>query len=312
MLKTIPDQGDPHGKRAVRWAGILACCRRMVLAVLLTTLMCASIGGNVIWAEEETAIETDNGGPLISQLARTESADYVNELIRTRVEADMEEGKYLENGLSLVFMIEGAGISDDPIQRLNALCVVVRLNEAGEPVIVYENNESTSIPDHPKETYETMDCATVMDGCYDLYTDNRLDCGVLALERRGMIRVLRFNSKTIKGNRGYVEDADGIQIHVRKERRNTVDDTRKPYSRGCLMVGVGMEEFCAFMNKTLGVEKRIFDAYPYFEPGVDRDQLAGQLILDRSLAVDYLQALYGEIGTQKLLNDGEAEEQPME
>lgn len=308
MQKNMSSREKHREKCPSLWHKTARCCRAGVFTLLLVALLFVPFGRNVSLAEEEIPMEPREVGPLISQLARPESADYVNELILARVESDMAEGKYLKNGLSLVFLIEGAGVSDETTQRQNGLCVVVRLNDAGEPMIVYENNESTSIPDHPKATYETVDCATVMDGCYDLYTDNRLECGVLALERRGIIQVLRFNSKTIKGNRGYLEEADGIHIHARKEWKNTVEDTLKPYSRGCLMVGVGMDEFCTFMNKALGVEKRAFDAYPYFALGEDRDLLAGQLILDRTLAVDYLQAIYGKIGTQKLLNGGVWEE----
>lgn len=270
---------------------------RSVFILLTALLLCVPFG----------ALAEDDESPLVSQTVRPEAAEYVRAAVERRVQEDLEAGTYLARGLSLVFLFEGAGRLEDPEQRLFGLCLVVRLDDEGRPRIVYENNESTSIPDHPKKTYDTVDCATLMDGLYDLYTDNRLDSGVLSVEKRGNVQVLRFNSFTKKGNRGYLDQGTDIQIHYRKEEWNTVEATLKPFSRGCLMIGIGQEAFGTFMNSVLNTHCLITETYPYFTLGKDKNQLAGQLILDRTLAWDYLIRIYGETGALKVLNAEEGE-----
>ena len=88
--------------------------------------------------------------------------------------------------------------------------------------------------------------------------------------------MLRFNSTTIKGNRGYLDQGTDIQFHYRKEEMNTGADTLKPYSRGCLMVGIGQEDFGRFMNSVLDTHCRISVPYPFFTLGKDKNLLAGQ------------------------------------
>ena len=271
---------------------------RRIAALTLILLCAAPICGS---AEEKPS------SGLISQTVRPEAADYVHEVVQRRVEEDLAAETYLSQGLALVFLFEGAGRLEDPTQRLFGLCLVVRLDETGEPRIVYENNASTSIPDHPINTYDTVDCATLPDGVYDLYTDNRVDGGVLSVEKRGCVQVLRFNSKTLKGKQGYLDQGTDIQFHYRKEEMNTGANTLKPYSRGCLMVGIGQEDFGRFMNSVLDTRCRISVPYPFFTLGKDKNLLAGQLILDRSLAREYLVSIYGEKGTLNILNEQETE-----
>ena len=168
-------------KRIRRWQ---ALCGIGLTLLLLCIPVCRTAALDETERDDADAVKDK----LASQCAREGTSEYVNSVIRQRVQEDEDAADgYLRQGLALVFLLEGAGRNDDPAQRQFAYCAVVRLDEDGEPAIVYENDFCTTLPDHPKATYDSLDCATVMDGVYDLYTDNRNESGVLSIGVRGQI-----------------------------------------------------------------------------------------------------------------------------
>lgn len=183
-----------------------------------------------------------------------------------------------KNGV-LVFFFEGAGDNNDPRLRENAMCVVIWQGE-----ILYLNRSSTTLPDYPFTPWKNYGypVPTLKSGIYAFDTQNHH--GQYAALRVLNDQVLRF-----RGPSDYYEDVSyrqSIEIHRRAVEGVAPESASWANSVGCLLVGhagTGYEDDYAGFARSVGI------IGPEDSGNVRyRTQIHGTLIVDRSLASDYL------------------------
>ena len=273
-----------------------------------------------IWAEDESGRGTEKWTGILTvddRLHTTEAKagteEAVDKMINETIQTE-EAKKTLANGLSVVFMIEGAGTSSDTSVRRNGLCVVVKNDENGVPQIVFESNYCSSIPDRPKdETSNEGDAVpTLIDGTYTIKVGSHWNEGKKQNSDTGATKyacldvinakVARFSSDSPNG---YVSTSSNIQIHRRSS--NNIYQTGSPNSAGCNLVGAvqgsGTERYSnkynEFMYKVGAYDSLVENqAIPLSSK---TGQEIGIYVVDRSLAKAYLVSLYGEEGAKKVM-----------
>lgn len=179
---------------------------------------------------------------------------YVESMLSYYLRENTMVQETLEEGLSAVFLFEGCSdnmdnpdYSDISYYRVSAVCIVVKLDEEGKPLITYFNENSSTLPDRPLEygawnLEETGDVgpATICDGTYELYS----------VYHGGSYEALHmrttYEDQTVAAvymtPDGFVQHpATHINIHTR-----TVNHAlpKAMWSAGCMLVGDG--EFADF------------------------------------------------------------------
>ena len=224
--------------------------------------------------------------------------EYVEMMLDYYLRNDAAIQETLKVGHSAVFLFDGcsdnmddAELKDLSYYRVSAVCVVVRLDENGEPFLAYFNEHCSTLPDRPLEygawwLVEAGDVgpATVVDGTYELYS----------VRHNGIYEALHLRTSyedekvdAVYMNReGYVASrADKINVHTRTGNHIIKIGM---WSAGCMLVGGGdYAEFTELMECTY------YKAYDRF----DLDRRVGTLTIDRQL-------LKGEMG--KLYYDADA------
>ena len=157
--------------------------------------------------------------------------------------------KTLEEGHTAVFFFEGCSDNmDDPAfsdlsyYRVSAVCIALKLDEKGEPMITYFNEDCSTLPDRPLEygaweleTAGKVGPATICDGTYELYSVYHAGSYEALLLRTS------YEDDTISAvymtPEGFTQHpADAINIHTRTG--NHVIE-KAMWSAGCLLVGDG-------------------------------------------------------------------------
>ena len=256
-------------------------------------------------------------GGLQTTDARPGTAGYVDQVINETIQTETGR-QVLENGLSVVFMFEGAGMSSNTSGRHYGLCVVVRNGDNGVPQIVFQCNDCTSIPDRPLDQTSNppngTTVPTLRDGIYGIEIgnhdneskntnpvthDSRYAClTVKPVENN----VVRFSSSNHAGTIGY---SNQIQIHRRSI--NGIYES-EPYSNsaGCNLIGAVQgsgttrysNKFNEFMYR-VGVCDTLVEDQAI--PSTSKRGDIGIYVVDRTLARDYLIELYGEEGANKIM-----------
>ena len=188
----------------------------------------------------------------------------------------------LAGGFSAVFLFDGCSdnmddpeLSDLSYYRVSGVCVVLKLDAAGEVKMLYINDNCSTIPDRPLEygawrLPEVGDVgpATICDGTYQLYS----------VRHKGKYEALHVRTDYYDDRidaiymnpEGYVNSrANEINIHTRTSNHTS---GRGMWSAGCPLVGGGKStEFWKLMYATY------YTTYDSFE----LDNFVGVLTIDR-------------------------------
>ncbi len=226
-------------------------------------------------------------GMLSAETVRIAIADYdlsassaaALNLINSTYTLSLTEAQ--KSGL-LVFLFEGAGENDDPLERKDAMCVVVRGGQ-----ILYLSTCCTTIPDHPFLPWKNdgSDVPTLVSGIYAFDTVNHH--GKYAALRVLDDQVIRFHDAT----EFYpsVSNQQSIQVHRRGREENSPETEQWANSIGCLLVGhAGTEptdDYARFAHAVGILKESAGGSTPY------QAVATGTLIVDRSLGQDYLRAV---------------------
>ena len=149
-------------------SGIICVC--MTLALLFPAVPAVSAKTTVV--------------DLSEHISNRENRHYVESMLSFYLRENSMVQETLEDGLSAVFLFEGCSdnmenpdFSDISYYRVSAVCIAVKLDASGNPVITYFNENSSTLPDRPLEygawnLEETGDVgpATICDGTYELYS----------------------------------------------------------------------------------------------------------------------------------------------
>jgi len=169
---------------------------------------------------------------------------------------------------------------------VSAVCLVIRLNDQGEPYVAYFNDESSTLPDRPLEYGawsfpEAGDVgpATVCDGTYELYSV--LHGGKYeALHMRTSQEDATIPAVYMQPE-GYVrENATEINMHTRTGN-HVIENAM--WSAGCMLVGGG--DWAQFSEL---IECTYYAAYEEFE----LERKVGCLTINRQLLKEEMVRLY--------------------
>jgi len=219
--------------------------------------------------------------------------DHVSMMVDHYLRTDETIQKCLREGLSAVFLFEGCSdnmdhpdLSDLSYYRVSAVCLVIRLNDQGEPYVAYFNDESSTLPDRPLEYGawsfpEAGDVgpATVCDGTYELYSV--LHGGKYeALHMRTSQEDATIPAVYMQPE-GYVrENATEINMHTRTGN-HVIENAM--WSAGCMLVGGG--DWAQFSEL---IECTYYAAYEEFE----LERKVGCLTINRQLLKEEMVRLY--------------------
>ena len=155
----------------------------------------------------------------------------------------------LEDGYTAVFFFEGCSdnMEDPELQdlsyyRVSAVCIALRLDENGEPEIVYFNDDCSTLPDRPLEfgAWELEDVgevgpATVCDGTYELYSVYHAG-SYEALHLRTTEEDETVDAVYLTPEGFVTSRATYINIHTRTGNHAL---EKAMWSAGCILVGDG-------------------------------------------------------------------------
>jgi len=182
-------------------------------------------------------------------LKNQENREYVEMMLDHYLRTDEQIQKALQDGYCAMFFFEGCSdntddpsLSDLTFFRVTSLCIVLKLDESGEPYIIYYNPNCSTIPDRPLEygawgfwDVGEVGPATICDGTYELYS----------VKHMGQYEALHMRDSLNDGElsavymtpEGYVnKDANSINIHTRTSNHTS---GRGMWSAGCMLVGDG-------------------------------------------------------------------------
>ena len=262
---------------------------KKLLSILLSLLLLLSA---VPGAEAFEA-----GQPYRADLSRwiqnTQRREYVEMMLDHYVRTDTMVQQALEGGFSAVFLFDGASDNmDDPAlqdlsyYRVTGICIVLRLDQNGEPKIEYFNGNCSTIPDRPLEygawyleEAGEVGPATICDGTYQIYS----------VRHKGKYEALHVRTEYRDGlidavymtPGGYVKSrASEINVHTRTSNHTSGTGM---WSAGCPLVGDGDAwEFWRLMYAT----------YYTLHDTFELDNFLGTLTVDRQLLQQELYELY--------------------
>ncbi len=219
--------------------------------------------------------------------------EYTEMMLDYYLRTDEKVRSALEAGGCAMFFFEGCSdntddpsLSDLTFFRVTSLCIVVKLDDAGKPYIIYYNPHCSTIPDRPLEygAWSFPDVgfvgpATICDGTYELYS----------VRHMGQYEALHMRDAYDDGDlaavymtpEGYVrKDANSINIHTRTSNHTI---TRGMWSAGCMLVGDGdYSQFLEMMQCTYYAVHELFEL----------DKKVGTVTIDRQYLKESLYGLY--------------------
>lgn len=219
--------------------------------------------------------------------------DYVEMMLDYHMRTNSMVKDALAGGFAAVFLFDGcsdnmkdAELSDLSYYRVSGVCVVVKLDGAGEPRILYFNDNCSTIPDRPLEygawsLPEVGDVgpATVLDGTYQMYS----------VRHKGKYEALHVRTEYYDALLDAVymmpegfETARASEINIHTRTSNHTSGVGM-WSAGCPLVGDGDAwEFWKLM------EAVYYSTYDSFE----LDNFAGTLTIDRTALRTEMYTLY--------------------
>lgn len=256
-------------------------------------------------AAEERFTEKDVQGIRSTVISDKYRAAYVDTMMRYHILSETNNHRVernLKDGKSIVFFFDGASDNvDDKVLgdynrfRMSSYCAVVQLVN-GVPTIVYENENSSTLPDNPRKpsTNEGTPVPTVLDGIYNIQSINHGGSyAALWIESNGTdVPAMRCTETS-----HYVSTSAYINIHARSQFTGAPTDGITPTSyssAGCFNVGKvsdSFREYNKFIEIVLGVKNARRPDWNNTKctSGID----FGLVIVDRSLYKEQLTQIYG-------------------
>ena len=223
--------------------------KKILVNLLSVCLVLATLAGLVPRArayEMGQACRQD----LSAWIQDPERREYVEMMLDHYVRTDTMVRQALEGGFCAVFLFDGASdnmdepaLQDLSYYRVTGICVVLKVDAAGEVRMLYFNDNCSTIPDKPLE-YGTwwlaeagdVGPATICDGTYQIYS----------VRHKGKYEALHIRTEyydplvdaVYMNPEGYVTSrASEINIHTRTS--NHISGSNSMWSAGCPLVGDG-------------------------------------------------------------------------
>lgn len=206
-------------------------------------------------------------------LKNEEKRQYVEMMLDHYLRTDKKVRDALEAGYCAMFFFEGCSdnmddpsLSDLTFFRVTSLCIVLKLDQEGNPYIIYYNPSCSTIPDRPLEygawgfwDVGKVGPATILDGTYELYSVKHLG-DYEALHMRDSFEDAEIAAVYMTPDGGYVtKDATSINIHTRTSNHTAGYGM---WSAGCMLVGDGnYSQFLEMMHCTY------YSIHDFFEAG---------------------------------------------
>lgn len=236
---------------------------------ILVRLVCLCMAFLVLIPVIPAVKAEENGLSLSPYIRSREKRHFVEAMLSYHLQENETVRKTLNDGYAAVFFFEGCSDNmDDPVlsdlsyYRVSAVCIVIKQDDTGKPVITYFNDDCSTLPDRPLEygAWEVEEAgkvgpATICDGTYELYSVYHAG-SYEALHMR-----TSYEDETISAvymmPGGFVNHpADAINIHTRTG--NHVIE-KAMWSAGCLLVGDG--EWMDFANLIVSAYYSTYDQF---------------------------------------------------
>lgn len=219
-----------------------------------------------------------------------EYREYVEMMVDYHLRTDKDIHNALEGGFAAVFLFDGCSdnmndpeLSDLSYYRVSGVCLAIMLNEAGEPRLVYFNENASTIPDQPLKygAWEIAEVgevgpATVFDGTYQIYSV--LHRGEYeALHVRSDFRDGTLDAVYLTPDGGFTTyRANEINVHTRTSNHIA---SYGMWSAGCPLVGDGNAwDFKWLIQSTYYKIYDTFEVLNYMGTlTIDRQQLRQEL-----------------------------------
>lgn len=247
---------------------------------------------------------------LTQYISNRKNRHFVEAMLGYHLRENTAVQETLADGYSAVFLFEGCSdnmadpdLGDISYYRVSAVCIALKLDEEGNPVVTYFNENSSTLPDRPLEygawnldSVGAVGPATICDGTYELYSVYHAGA-YEALHMR-----MNYEDQTATAvymtPEGYVvHPATYINIHTRNV--NHALETAM-WSAGCMLVGDGdFSEFAELIAATY------YSNYDKFVVG----RKVGTVTLNRQYLKDALYDLYqNEKAVETLLTSSRCED----
>lgn len=209
------------------------------LCLMLLSVLTAAVPASA----EETVVS------LSGQIRNSEKRHFMEAMLSYHLRENNTVRETLEEGYCAVFFFEGCSdnmddpeLSDLSYYRVSSVCIVLKLDDTGTPVITYFNEDCSTLPDRPLEygAWELEEVgevgpATVCDGTYELYSVYH-GGSYEALHMRTSYEDDTIPAVYMTPGGFVAHPADAINIHTRTG--NHVIE-KAMWSAGCMLVGDG-------------------------------------------------------------------------
>lgn len=273
--------------------------RLVSLGLVLAALISAAPGARAYQLDLSALMENDQRRRFIEM-----SVAYY-------LQNDETVQEMLADGYPAMFLFDGCSdnmddpeLSDLSYYRVSGVCVVLKLDENGEPFLIYFNDNCSTIPDRPLEfgawefeEFGEVGPATVCDGTFQLFSVKH--GGVYeALHMRDSYKDAELEAVYMISEGYVVEDATQINIHTR-----TGNHVIEPgmWSAGCMLVGDG--EWSQFEEL---MESTYYSVYDWFR----KNLRVGSVTVNRQYLRKELLELYGSEGAVETILAGSEESRP--
>ena len=217
--------------------------RKFLLLLLLVGLLCPAVPAASAdaqpWRPDLRAFMHD-----------PDKREYVETMVDYHLRTDPDIRNALEGGFSAVFLFDGCSdnlkdpeLSDLSYYRVSGVCLVIKLDQNGNPKLVYFNEDASTIPDQPLKygAWEIPEVgevgpATIFDGTYQIYSV--LHRGEYeALHVRSDFRDGTLDAVYLTPDGGFTQyRASEINVHTRTSNHIA---NYGMWSAGCPLVGDG-------------------------------------------------------------------------
>lgn len=258
-----------------------------ILLVFMILLSCLPVAGGY---ERGMAFQKD----LSAWIKNPERRAYVQMMLDYYIRTDTMVQQALEGGFAAMFLFDGASDNmDDPqlqdlsYYRVTGICVVIKLDAAGEMRMIYFNDNASTIPDRPLEygawaLPEVGDVgpATICDGTYQMYS----------VYHKGKYEAVHLRTEyfdwlidaVYMTPEGYVKSrASEINVHTRTSNHTSGVGM---WSAGCPLVGDG--DAWEFWKLVYSVHDTTYGK------AFEVDNFLGTVTIDRQLLQKELYTLY--------------------
>lgn len=190
--------------------------------------------------------------PVEDLVWKAEHAEYIHKAIAWHAENSEKVKSTLEAGKNAVFFFDGVNknlegveitesgyIGSDGRYNRSAVCVVVNQNDSGEPEIIYACSSVTMADSVRGINDGTKGRATVVDGIYDLVTENHNgNYAAHDVQNLDVLRCYPAKDSPIDPYVSAVTSYNKTGIHVHAALNNqALGKSKNADSTGCLLVG---------------------------------------------------------------------------